>query len=241
MALALLDALLPAHPTRLERFMTTVAAPHVYMAHVGAGWATARLWRSPDRARTGLDPLLGWLAVDGYGFHEGYFRSKRIIRQCVRPRGARGYTAHAIDQGVGRSLWFVDGGDVDQIANSIGRFPVDRRADLWSGVGLAAAYAGGATADQLRALKLQAGRDAPELAQGAAFAAEARARANNPADHTNMACEIFAFRSADDAAALVRTLRDGLNDSIDVPAYETWRRRVAIALAQKPSARGAQV
>ena len=77
MALALLDAIVPARPPRLTRFVSTVAGDHNYLAHVGAGWAAARLWKSPDRARAGLDPLLGWLVVDGYGFHQGYFRTDR--------------------------------------------------------------------------------------------------------------------------------------------------------------------
>jgi hypothetical protein len=233
MALACLDSILPARPSRLTRFVTTVAGHHDYLAHVGAGWAAARLWKSPDRARAGLDPLLGWLAVDGYGFHEGYFRTDRVIRQGARPRLARGYAARVFDQGVGRSLWFADEGDVNRIARSIERFRVDRRVDLWSGIGLAAAYAGGATSDQLRVLKAHAGEYVPQLAQGAAFAVEARARAGNPAEHTNAACEIFALRTAEDAARLVRELRDGLIERDDVPAYELWRQRVATALAYR--------
>jgi hypothetical protein len=46
------------------------------MAHVGIGWAIARLpWlrRRIEQPLNRLDSLLRWLAVDGYGFHEGYF------------------------------------------------------------------------------------------------------------------------------------------------------------------------
>jgi hypothetical protein len=230
MAFALLDAIRPCRPTRVARFSTTVANTHQYMVYVGAGWATARLWRAPDRARVGLDPLLGWLAVDGYGFHEGYFRPSRVIRACRRPRRAMGYATRAFDQGVGRSLWFVDGANPDQIARSITRFAPERRADLWSGVGLAATYAGGATVNQLRLLKIHAGCYTPELAQGAAFAAEARARAQNLTVHTTAACEVFTMRSAHEAARLVRARRDGVVDVDGTPAYEAWRQRVAEAL-----------
>jgi hypothetical protein len=141
------------------------------------------------------------------------------------------------DQGVGRSLWFAEGADVNRIAGAIDRFVVERRSDLWSGVGLAAAYAGGAGVDDLRALRLRAASYAPNLAQGAAFAAEARARADNPTEHTEAACAIFASLSARDAAMLVRECRVRLDETAGVPAYETWRQRVAAALVVAPDAK----
>ena len=49
------------------------------MMHVGLGWALARLRRSVTPYLAQLDPLLGWLAVDGYGFHEGYFDWPRYV------------------------------------------------------------------------------------------------------------------------------------------------------------------
>jgi hypothetical protein len=229
MALSLLDSLLPGRPTLLHSFMTTVADDHVYMAHVGAGWGAARLWRSSQATRRGLDPLLGWLALDGYGFHAGYFRSYRAIRLGWRPARFRGYDGRAFDQGVGRSLWFVQGGRVDRIADSLQRFDPARHTDLWSGVGLAAAYAGGVGAVDLQRLKRRAGVHAHYLAQGAAFAAEARERARNQTEHTHLACEILASLTATHAALLVRRLRNGVIDTPDTPAYERWRIRVATA------------
>ncbi len=230
MALALVDWLLPAHPARLRRFLDGTACPHVYMAHVGAGWAAARLRRPPMAARRGLNPVIDWLAVDGYGFHQGYFHTQRVVRRAVPPRTTCAYTGRAFDQGVGRSLWFVDGADVDRIAATIRVFDSTRHADLWSGVGLASAYAGGVSTVDLLALTVMAGEHARHLAQGAAFAAEARSRAGNPAAHTEEACAIFAGRSADEASAVVRRCRVGLMETTELPAYELWRRRVADAL-----------
>src|SRR6266851_5230742 len=43
MAFALLDGLLPTRRSRLDAFIRGPAARHIYMAHVGAGWAMARL------------------------------------------------------------------------------------------------------------------------------------------------------------------------------------------------------
>ncbi len=151
------------------------------MVHVGAGWALAQLRRRVNRALAHWDPLSGWLAIDGYGFHQGYFRwPDTVDRQCV-PHRLAGYARRVFDQGLGRSLWFVEGADVDRIAATIDRFQERRHADLWSGVGLACAYAGGLPGQAIESLCAMAGPHRPHLAQGVAFAAKARERAGNPA------------------------------------------------------------
>ena len=124
------------------------------MMHVGLGWALARLRRSVTPYLARLDPLLGWLVVDGYGFHEGYFDWPRYIERRAIPSRLNGYERRVFDQGLGRSLWFVKGADVAAVASAIDTFPSARRDDLWSGVGLACAYAGGcgrAAIESLRA------------------------------------------------------------------------------------------
>jgi enediyne biosynthesis protein E3 len=230
MALALLDQLeIWRRRSRLRAFIAGPARAHVYMAHVGAGWALARLRRRPRAARA-LDPLLGWLAVDGYGFHEGYFDpARRLVEQRV-PSGFTGYARRAFDQGLGRSLWFAVGASPCRAAAAVRRFPSQRRPDVWSGVGLAAAYAGPASPDGLALLRTAAGSDAVQLAQGAAFAAAARDHAGNPAAHTALACRVLAGCSATAAAELTIASRRDLPADVTEPAYEVWRARLRVAL-----------
>jgi len=216
------------------RFLTGPGSPHAYMVHVGAGWAFARLpWlrRRLDRALESLDPLLRWLAVDGYGFHEGYFHWPESIQKCRVPDFVSGYVQRAFDQGLGRSLWFVEGVHPERVSAAIARFSQARRADLWAGVGLACAYAGGA--DQAAIVKLQelAGRHASGLAQGAAFAAEARRRAGNPMPHCDLACRVLCGMSAEEASRIPREELAGLPQNGMEPAYEVWRQRVRHRLA----------
>jgi hypothetical protein len=64
MALTLLDFLTPWAPDRFRRFLDRAGTDHIYMLHVGAGWALARLHRSVNRFLSHLDPVLGWLVVD---------------------------------------------------------------------------------------------------------------------------------------------------------------------------------
>ena len=230
MALALLDHLTPWNKRRLKRFLHGRGAGHVYMVHVGAGWAIARLpWlrRGWQRWLGTLDPLLRWLALDGYGFHEGYFHPQTYIRNRHSPHGLSGYATRVFDQGIGRSLWFVDCADLSRIQKTIALFDEPRHADLWSGVGLAAAYAGGIHQSRLEELRKASGVFSSQLAQGAAFAAAARQFASNPARHTDIACHVFCGLSAEGSARVTQNAMIDLpSDHRGTPAYEVWRQLI---------------
>lgn len=246
MALTLLDALVPWRRRRLQRLLDGPGSAHVYIVHVGAGWALARLPVRVGRFLARLDPFMGWLALDGYGFHQGFFHwPQAVVRQAV-PRRLRGYARRAFDQGLGRSLWFVDGADPARIAAEIAAFPEARRADLWSGVGLACCYAGGLGRAAIAKLRLLAGRCRPELAQGVAFAAKARLLAGNPTPDTALACAEVCGLTVEQAAAVTdRAMPRGAGGRLgspvmaataaaanappiapDLPAFELWRQRI---------------
>ncbi len=226
MGLYLLDLLTPWRRDRLHQFLEGPGAVHVYMVHVGAGWALAQLARRVDLALARFDPLLGWLAVDGYGFHQGYFHWPETVEGQRVPRRLSGYARRVFDQGLGRSLWFVEGAEVSRIASTIARFPQPRHGDLWSGVGLACAYAGGVPGEAIEALVTLAGGHHPDMAQGVAFAAKARQHAGNPASHTELACGVVCGMPADEAASLTDHALTNLMDEGGLPAYEVWRRRI---------------
>jgi hypothetical protein len=226
MGLAILDRLLIGYGTRFRRFLAGVGSAHVYMLHVGAGWAAARLPFRLESTLCRLDSLLGWLAVDGYGFHEGYFHWPVSVVEQTRPKGVKGYACRAFDQGLGRSLWFVNGADVELIALTIASFSASRQADLWSGVGLACTYAGGVGREAVAALVEAAGSYRPELAQGAAFAAKARLLPGLVTDHTDIACELICGMPAARAAAVTDTALYSLPADSGAPPYEVWRRLI---------------
>jgi hypothetical protein len=233
MAITLLDLLMPWAPNRFSRFLNGAGADHLYMLHVGAGWGLARLHRSVDQFISHLDSVLGWLVVDGYGFHEGYFHwQKTVIEQRV-PARLNGYSRRVFDQGLGRSLWFIEGADVSLISDRIRTFPIERQSDLWSGIGLACAYAGGVEASDLVRLQALAERFEFHLTQGAAFAAQARRKAGNPTSHTEMACQILCNLSADEAALITEEALLDLPSQGNEPAYEVWRNRIRNLIAQR--------
>lgn len=236
MGLALLDHLSLRNGKRLQAFLNGPGAAHVYMVHVGLGWALARLpWlrRRVDQYLARLDPLLCWLVVDGYGFHEGYFNWRRAIERQAVPYQLQGYARRVFDQGLGRSLWFVEGADVLRISATVASFAPERHADLWSGVGLACAYAGGVDQAGIEAMQMTARPYTPHLAQGAAFAAKVRQRANNPAPHTEMACRVLCDLSAEAAALITDVALERLIGDGEEPAYEVWRRRIQAQFAME--------
>jgi hypothetical protein len=226
MGLAILSFLAPWKSNRLHAFIQTHGDAHAYMAHVGVGWALARFPWQMKRTFAKMHPLLRWLAIDGYGFHEGYFHWHRHLKSVTPPPRFSGYAGRVFDQGLGRSMWFVEGADVTRIPLTIASFPLWRRADLWSGIGLACAYAGAPDQQMLKGLRAAAGHYIPHLAQGVAFAAKTRKRASNPAPHTELACEILCGMSSDEAAEVTDVALEGLTSNGAEPEYEVWRRRI---------------
>ena len=248
MGLGLLDRLTPWNRNRVENFLKGPGEPHTYMVHVALGWVVARLPRplsnhlldqfSPHHAsrithQTPLDPLLRWLILDGYGFHEGFFHWPKYIEGAPAPARLHGYARRVFDQGFGRSLWFVDGGDGERISRTISGFGSERHADLWSGIGLASVYAGTVSDQALRALRETAGEHWPSLGQGAAFAAKARHRAGNVTAYTERASRILCNRSAAEAARLTDEALENLPGNGPEPAYEVWRQRIQQALRSR--------
>lgn len=234
MALYLLDALTPWNRSRWQRLVTGVGSAHVYMVYVGAGWAMARLPMGIGKSLSRMDPLLRWLAIDGWAFHDAYFHPARAVLRGDRPRRLHGYALRAWDMGLGRGMWFALGADVSRIAEQIVAMDADRRADLWSGVGLACAYAGGVESSDLECLAALAVEHRFSLGQGAAFAAKARQRAGNPAEHTDRACRLLCGLSADAAARITdECLEDRVPDHGDGSAFEAWRQSIVARLRER--------
>jgi hypothetical protein len=224
MALALRDRI-TFGGSAFSRFATGAGRRHIYMLHVGAGWAYARLpWtrRRIEQAFAQLDPVLRWLVIDGYGFHQGYFEGKTQTISGVAASHLSEHGRHVFYQGLGRSLWFIDGADMNRISGSISQFPPLYHNDAWSGVGLACAYAGGIAPAAIAQLQRESGLHAVALAQGVAFAAKARQLAGNPATHTDMACAVVCRMSSEQAATLCDTTFARIDPLHSCP-YQHWR------------------
>lgn len=226
MALGLLDELPGGGAGRWQRLATVDAAHHDYLLHVGVGWAWARLARELTPRLERLDPTLCWLCVDGYGFHEGFFRAERtIVRQQVH-QACSGYARRAFDQGLGRCLWFFAGAKPARVKSAIAGFDASRQRDLWSGVGLALAYAGGVSVECALALAGEAEGSRADFAQGVAFALEARTRGGTPWEHTTQLAEQLWRQPGSELVASVAHLREAARGRPRDLVYEDWRSRI---------------
>lgn len=233
MGLALTDRIWGRRSPRFNQFLQGPAGAHRYMLHVGYGWAVARLpWLRGNlaRLRRDYDECLGWLILDGYGFHEGFFHWRSAVTEMRVPRALHGNAARVFDQGLGRSLWFFNGADVERISACIDRFVPERRADLWSGVGLAATYAGGITEDELSELLRSAAGHGSHLAQGAAFAAKARHFAGIQTPHTETACRVLCGMPSAQAALLTDSALAATKRMNPAEPYEAWRSEIRTEL-----------
>lgn len=225
MALAFRDAIVPGS-NLLAEFMEGLGKRHIYMLHVGAGWACARLpWLRCriEKVICKFDPVLRWLVLDGYGFHQGYFHFKGPVTTAVKRLSME--ARRVFYQGFGRSMWFIHGCDFHQISKVISGFPALYQGDAWSGIGLACAYAGGSASPDMAEGVSLAGRFHCALAQGAVFAAKARQLAGNVARHTEQACAVVAHMSAEGAAALCDRAFTQVDRNSPSP-YQQWRELV---------------
>lgn len=213
------------------------ARNHLYPFYIGVGMALARLRRSPEKDLPRLDPIIGWVVADGYGFHETFFRRERHAPYVPQQHTLTDYAQQMFDQGVGRALWFSLGADADLVNFHIRGFELHRQQALWSGVALAGSYCGGSR-DELEKVVEHAAPFRTQLAVGAAIAAWGRAEASSPAQHTQTACEVFANTSFDEASRIARRARDSVTSFTgSTPAMEEWHRRIADAFGPIPSPR----
>jgi hypothetical protein len=123
-------------------------------------------------------------------------------------------------------LWFLESADVEGVTSVIERAAPPARPWLWSGVGLAAGYAGCAAEPEIDDLVLASAEYWPHLAQGALFAVAARCRAGIVPPHTERMCrQLFGVAPAE-ASIWTDEAARGLTDSTDVSAYSEWRSRL---------------
>ncbi|AVT37178.1 DUF1702 family protein [Plantactinospora sp. BB1] len=244
MAYTVRDAMAGGRGHRARDLLRGPGRPHTFLTYIGIGFAMARLprilWRNvlPDLSGVPYYPTMSWLAVDGYGFDRAYFETDRWVTEQRRPapypwQGRADYFPRAVDQGIGRALWFIHGGVAPDVATAVGRFATERQADLWSGVGLAATFAGGSDAHGLTVLRGAAGDALPHLAQGAVFAAKARDFAGFVPPHTELATGLLTGLTVPAAATLADDVAaDGFGSGAD-PDYEIWRQRVGSRVASQ--------
>ncbi|MGH3613347.1 MAG: DUF1702 family protein [Pseudonocardia sp.] len=231
-AFGALDHFLP-WTRRTVRFLDGPGAKYTFAVYLGAGMALARLGRSPEAFRRRLDDdLFNWVVLDGYGFHEGFFRYRRHIQEKALPPSLSGYGLRVFDHGLGRAIWFGAAAAVPAVHDVIEGFPAHRRPDLWAGVGLAAGYTGGAEEATMEKLRDLSAEHVDRLAEGVVIAARARHQVGNISENVEVASRtVLGCDSARAAEIAADALLDLPADGPE-PAYEMWRSRIRHTVGQ---------
>jgi hypothetical protein len=214
--LAIADLFRPWVATsRLAYFTKSVAPRHDFIAMVGAGFAVARMpfgVRRLEKYQWRLDPMTAWCIADGVGFHEGFFHWKKYQSgRQPSPSFLNPQNRALFDAGVGRSFWWVYGANPEAIAAAIERFDRQRRAEMWTGIGTALAYAGPAH-PSARLLEL-AGANRLDLLIGVVLAANMRDKGGNPSAWTEDVCAAMMNGSVAEVSGIVETELAGYRDS----------------------------
>ncbi|MEU0793630.1 DUF1702 family protein [Amycolatopsis sp. NPDC005961] len=237
MGYTILDAMPGGGRDRTRALLEGPARPYIFLTYIGIGFAMARLprplWKNvlPELTGVAYHPTMSWLAVDGYGFDRAYFDTGKWVDEQAEPEpypwaGRPEYFARAFDQGVGRALWFIHGGNPAAAAAAVGRFAEHRRADLWSGIGLASTFAGGSDQRGLADLRRAAGEYHDELALGVVFAVKARTYAAYVPTHTHLAAEVLTGCSVQALRDISDRTEAAGGDDGSLPLYEVWRGRI---------------
>lgn len=241
MAYTILDAMRGGRGHRTRDLLRGPGQRHIFLAYIGIGFAMSHLprplWKRvvPDLTGSPYHPTFSWLAVDGYGFDRAYFDTARVVGRQQPPapypwEGAPDYFARAVDQGIGRALWFIHGAAVPDVVSAVQRFAGDRQPDLWSGVGLAATFAGGCPTGDLSTLRRLARASDPEhevhLAQGSVFAVKARTFSGVLPDHCAAASSALTDLPAQAASELADDTAVAGAPGGAQPGYERWREAI---------------
>ncbi len=199
---------------------------HDVHTHVGLGWALAKLQKSPSKYIENLQPLLKWRVVDGMGYYFGLFNKRRTLSQQEIPALLKEEAHASFDQGAGRSIWYMCKANSKQLEASVENFSSERRPNLWRGIGIACAYVGGCTGEELAAVYQSAGDYQKQLACGAVLACRARHFAEAPTESSNEVIKAWSILDAEEATQLSVDME---SDSAGTEGneYENWIRRIA--------------
>jgi enediyne biosynthesis protein E3 len=197
------------------------AALHATQIHVGLGWALAQLQIDPLPFMGGLHPMMRYRVADGYGYYEGIFRKRKGVLSQQRPEWDDATAMDAYDQGLGRSMWYLNNGNIEEAKKLIEKFPVSRQADLWRGLGIAISYAGGCSEEYLLQIISLAGDFKTQLAAGCVMALVSRKVAGFISDDAALVCRVWCNKSVEDALSLYQP--DLLSSAYNKEsAYSSW-------------------
>ena len=221
MSIALEDLKQGEQLTNWLHFLNEAASAHSTQVHVGLGWTFAQTLKNPITYLLELNPMMRYRVLDGYGYYEGIFRRRRSILSHLKLQVEDTVASAALDQGLGRSIWYLNKGNIDDAKTMIESFAIERQKDLWRGLGIAIAYVGGCDEEILNEIFSKSKHYKPQLATGALMALVSRDAAKYISPDTELACKVFCNKTAEQILELNYSVKNKLNLQSD-DAYAKW-------------------
>jgi len=123
----------------------------------GLGWAFAKNEADYLEKLNTFSAFKQARVLDGYGYFYGLFRSRICVRGAVIPESISEKELPFFDMGLGRSLWYLSKGNLEQVSKFLVGFNEKRLPSLVLGIGLASTFVGGLSSDELSTLHLLSG------------------------------------------------------------------------------------
>ena len=171
-----------------HNFYQIFGLSHATQIHVGLGWALAELNLDINSYINELEPHYKYRVVDGFAYYHGKFKRRQAVRMQEIPENLNSFGIRAYNQGLGRSLWYLAQGEVEKLHRLIDIFPIERRFDMWRGVGVAVAYVGGVKPIVIEELMKLSGNYLPAFKCGIAIAVQTKEKAKVTSNDTSLIC-----------------------------------------------------
>ncbi len=221
MSIALEDLKQGEQLTNWLQFINEAASANATQVHVGLGWAFAQALKNPIVYLPDLNPMMRYRVLDGYGYYEGIFKRRRSIINHLKLQVEDAVASSALDQGIGRSIWYLNKGNIEDAKTMIEGFAVERHKDLWRGLGIAIAYVGGCNEEILQEIFSKAGSFKAQLASGAVMALVSRDAAKYISADTELACKVWCQQNAEQILELNYSIKSKM-DLNSANAYSNW-------------------
>lgn len=192
-----------------------------------AGGALSQLRMDPPLDLLVTDEFWSWAAMDSFGCHQAYFNWTSSIENVEYPAGVGGLSTKALDQGVGRGIWFLTCANPTMIQNMIDRFPPYRRPELWSGIGIMTGAYGAGSEKELKLMFRYARSYCIYLQQGVAIGTWIRSNYEQVGGQTTSACEIICRAKSSEVLSMVNSFFPAVeNDNATRAMFNTWKESV---------------
>jgi hypothetical protein len=204
----------------IERFLEHTSPDNAIAFYTGCGMRLALRGGDHTQVIQRFSSLDRWFVLNGLGFMRVILDFGRQRRKREPLAGLNRSEQRIADRGIGRACWFRGYGDIAAVAATAHAFSVDRRPDVWQGVGVASTFAGGVEPEALVRLFALAAPYQAELAIGAVISAGTRFNLGAVTLYTQRAAEILAGQSPEQCSALLGEARRSVGQATSLEAFE---------------------